>query len=155
MKVNTLWIVACCISYYSFSQQNTVTSGGDASGAGGSYSYSIGQVDYINNSGSNGNVHEGVQQPYEFFNEVGLDEEFLVVTNIYPNPSTDIIVVETDESRTDLEYMIYDANGKVLGSGEITSSKTEIDVSSFATGQYILKISNTQKIIESIKIIKH
>lgn len=155
MKVNTLWIVACCVSCYSFSQQNTVTSGGDASGAGGSYSYSIGQVDYINNSGSNGNVHEGVQQPYEFFNEVGLDEEFLVVTNIYPNPSTDIIVVETDESRTDLEYMIYDANGKVLGSGEITSSKTEIDVSSFATGQYILKISNTQKIIESIKIIKH
>lgn len=155
MKVNTLWIVACCVSCYSFSQQNTVTSGGDASGAGGSYSYSIGQVDYINNSGSNGNVHEGVQQPYEFFNEVGLDEEYLVVTNIYPNPSTDIIVVETDESRTDLEYMIYDANGKVLGSGEITSSKTEIDVSSFATGQYILKISNTQKIIESIKIIKH
>ena len=39
--------------------------GGDATGSGGSVSYSVGQVVYTTNKGTNGSVVEGVQQPYE------------------------------------------------------------------------------------------
>jgi hypothetical protein len=39
--------------------------GGNASGSGGSVSYSVGQVAYQTHTGTNGSVVEGVQQPYE------------------------------------------------------------------------------------------
>jgi hypothetical protein len=40
--------------------------GGEATGSGGSVSYSVGQVVYTTNTGINGSVAQGVQQPYEF-----------------------------------------------------------------------------------------
>ena len=46
-------------------QQTTVAAGGDASGIGGTFSYSIGQVVYTYIYGSDVLVAQGVQQPYE------------------------------------------------------------------------------------------
>ena len=45
-------------------QQNTVASGGMATGSGGSVSYSIGQIDYITATGTGGTASQGVQQVY-------------------------------------------------------------------------------------------
>ena len=44
-------------------QQNTVSGGGDLSGAGGTMSISLGQLDYVYQSGINGSLNQGVQQP--------------------------------------------------------------------------------------------
>jgi gliding motility-associated-like protein len=46
-----------------YSQQNTIVSGGEATGSGGSLSYSIGQVVYSTYSGSTYTLIQGVQQP--------------------------------------------------------------------------------------------
>ncbi len=46
-------------------QESIVASGGDASGSGGSSSYSVGQVFYSNYTGSNGSEAQGVQQADE------------------------------------------------------------------------------------------
>ena len=46
-------------------QQGAVSAGGEATGAGGSVSYSIGQIDYITKSSSGHFILEGQQQPYE------------------------------------------------------------------------------------------
>ena len=45
-------------------QENTVASGGKATGSGGTVSYSVGQVVYTTNAGTNGSLSQGVQQPY-------------------------------------------------------------------------------------------
>ncbi|MCB0409870.1 MAG: hypothetical protein KDD29_06595, partial [Flavobacteriales bacterium] len=58
----TLQILICSIV---FAQENTVSSGGDALGVGGSASYSVGQVVYTTHTGVNGSIAQGVQQPYE------------------------------------------------------------------------------------------
>ena len=46
-------------------QQAIVPIGGDAIGASGQISYSIGQIAYTTYEGSTGSVSQGVQQPFE------------------------------------------------------------------------------------------
>jgi len=43
-----------CFSVVAIAQKNTIPTGGDANGTGGPASFSVGQIDYINNSGTNG-----------------------------------------------------------------------------------------------------
>lgn len=45
-------------------QNNTVAAGGNASGVGGSVSYTVGEIGTFNYSGTGGIVISGVQQPY-------------------------------------------------------------------------------------------
>ena len=46
-------------------QENTTAAGGEATGSGGTASYSVGQVVYTTVTGTNGSVAQGVQHPYE------------------------------------------------------------------------------------------
>lgn len=50
----------------SMAQQGNVAAGGDATGTGGSMSYSIGQVDYLMYSSEQGSLSLGLQQPCIF-----------------------------------------------------------------------------------------
>ena len=64
---NTLALSCLFFSFTTFviAQEAPTTSGGDATGSGGSVAFSIGQVVYVTNTGSTGTEAEGVQQPYE------------------------------------------------------------------------------------------
>lgn len=136
-------------------QSNTVSAGGTASGSGGSATYTIGQIDYSNASGSNGSINEGVQQPYEFFRDLGIAEGHQLELSVYPNPATDIIVLELGESQDDLTYLLYDTNGKLIERHPIKSTQTQIDLSELSAGEYHLRIEERSIEIENIKIIKH
>ena len=57
-------------------QESANVSGGEATGSGGTVSYTIGQVAYTNHTGTNGNINQGVQQPYEIY-LVGINIEIL------------------------------------------------------------------------------
>ena len=46
-------------------QECIPTTGGNASGSEGSVSYTIGQIVYITNVGTNSSLAQGVQQPFE------------------------------------------------------------------------------------------
>ena len=48
-------------------QESPTAAGGEATGSGGTASYSIGQVVYTTNTGTNGSVAQGVQQPFVIF----------------------------------------------------------------------------------------
>jgi len=50
--------------YVSNAQSNTVAAGGDASGVGGSASYTVGEIGTLTYTGNGGIVISGVQQPY-------------------------------------------------------------------------------------------
>ena len=54
-------------------QESVNSTGGNATGSGGTVSYTIGQVGYTTNTGSNGSVAQGVQQAYEILT-VGINE---------------------------------------------------------------------------------
>jgi len=59
----TLLLGLCC-QHHLFAQQGTVAAGGEATGTGGTMSYSIGQVDYLMYSSSHGSLSLGLQQSW-------------------------------------------------------------------------------------------
>ena len=139
-----------------FSQEAIPAAGGDASGLGGTLSFTVGQLVYTSNSASNGSVAEGVQQPYEISTTVGIE-----ITNIsldfiaYPNPtSSNIVLSIRDFNNEKLNYQLYDMNGKLLKSNKVNAINTTIDMSELPVSNYVLNINNDSSTIKSFKIIK-
>lgn len=139
-----------------FSQEAIPASGGDASGGGGTLSYTVGQLVYTNISGSNGSVAEGVQQPYEISTTVGIELSNISLDLIaYPNPTSGNIVLSIrDFNNEKLIYQLYDMNGKLLKSNKVIAINTSIDMSELPVSNYVLNINNDSSIIKSFKIIK-
>jgi hypothetical protein len=66
-----------------------------ASGSDWTASYSLGQVVYTKNTGTNGSSSQGVQQPYEISVITAIDEtkDILLEFLVYPNPATYFLIV--------------------------------------------------------------
>ncbi len=143
-------------SIVSFSQENTVSSGGEAIGAGGSVSFSVGQVDYINTTTASGNVNQGVQQPFELFiDNVGLEALQSAGLNVYPNPTTEYLILSLTDPSKEMHYQLHDMNGRIVTAGKISSEETRIDMRPMAAGGYMLSINKNFVALESVKITKH
>src|SRR5574344_478883 len=98
-------------------QESINTTGGNASGSGGTVSYSVGQVMYNTHTGTNGSVAEGVQQPYEISVVIGIEEakDINLLLSAFPNPTDDYLTLEI-QSIIQTQYFasLYDLNGKLL-----------------------------------------
>lgn len=143
------------LSISSFAQQNTTVSGGNASGTGGSVSYSVGQTDYIHTTGTGGGVNLGVQQVYEIENVSGINELSSLVTAVFPNPTNGILSLEIEHSDQEISYVLNDLAGRTLLSNRIQATYSTIDLSSFASGEYLLSISSKSTLFKTIKIVKN
>jgi hypothetical protein len=64
IRLMLLLLLGCNIQLLN-AQTGIAAGGGNATGSGGSVSYSIGQVFYMMNTGTTGSVLQGVQQPWE------------------------------------------------------------------------------------------
>ena len=142
------------LSSVGFSQQNTVSSGGDASGTGGSASYTVGQIDFQNSSGTNGSINEGVQQPYEFYT-IGIQENEIFEVLLFPNPTSDFVIISIEDLTENLNYQMFDTKGKLVRESIIDSKKTSVDFKNLAKGSYHLRSQKGITEIQSIKIIKN
>jgi hypothetical protein len=148
-----------CISFVSnsYAQESVVVSGGNASGTGGSSSYSIGQIVYTSLPGIKECILQGIQQPYEI-TTLGNDEftGINLVMTAYPNPTTDILnLVVVNDKLNDLSYNLFDINGKLISeNSKITSSETSVSMQKLNQGIYFLAINDHNKTIKTFKIIK-
>ena len=154
--IKTITLIAFFASFTLHAQQTIPTSGGDATGTGGSSSYSVGQIVYTTHTGSNGSISQGVQQSYEIFT---LSNAALSTVNLsaitYPNPTSDYVVLAiSDDSLTDLTYALYDIQGKPIAKATISSKDTQIDMHSLSAGTYLLNVNQNNQKLKSFKIIK-
>lgn len=138
-------------------QQTTATAGGDASGSGGSFSYSIGQVVYTYIYSSDVTVAQGVQQPYEISIILDFDTyEINLMIKTYPNPTKDYLVLNLNTvDFSNLFFELYDLNGRLIKRRNIASSTETIDMEYLPNTHYLLKINNKNKEIKTFKIIKN
>jgi len=66
--------------------------------------------------------------------------------NIYPNPVNNIITLEIPGLPDNINYEIYDANGRTLIKNKvINTNEIEVNIESFKPGLYFLKLSNGDK----------
>ncbi|HOX76054.1 MAG TPA: T9SS type A sorting domain-containing protein [Bacteroidales bacterium] len=138
-------------------QQAVVTTGGTATGAGGSATYTVGQVAYQTYTGSSGSVAQGVQQPWEISTVTAIEntEGISLAISVYPNPTSGSLKLTIkDFDYKDLRYRIYDMTGLLLQDKEIVSEETEIIMNDFTSAMYFLKIANSKQEVKVFKIIK-
>ncbi|MDD4385775.1 MAG: T9SS type A sorting domain-containing protein [Bacteroidales bacterium] len=139
-------------------QESINATGGDASGSGGSASYSVGQMVYTTNAGTNGSVAQGVQQPFEISVVVGIEETHGIQLSVsaYPNPTTGYLELKVEnEKLKDLSYQLYDMQGKLLQNEKITGNPTRIVMSNLVPATYFVKVIQDNKEVKTFKIIKN
>ncbi len=160
IKYTTAICLCCFLSesiFQTFAQSNTMTSGGNASGRNGAVNFSIGQIDYLNASGSGGSVTQGVQQPYEIFIVTSIPgtSGIQVSISVYPNPTKDILHLQIENyTINNLSYQLFNLNGQIILSDNINNTTTIIPTGNLAAAPYFLNIIDSTKEIKTFKIIK-
>jgi len=138
-------------------QKAVISAGANASGSGGSISYSVGQIVYTTASGSTGTSNQGVQQPYEFFT-VGVDENpgINLQLTVYPNPTPSQVTLNSGSlDPANMTFYLYDSRGALLNKQMIKQRLTEIPMENLITGIYVLKVLDGQSLLRTFKIIKN
>lgn len=151
-----LFLVSLFISSLGYSQRDVVSSGGDASGSGGTASFSVGQVAYRSASGTSGNVNDGVQQPFEIFTLSIPEMEGSFAAALFPNPATVAVILSIDRAQenADLHYELVDLAGKHIRNGKITENETSINVEGLPEACYFLNVTEANKRVKSFKLLK-
>jgi hypothetical protein len=138
-------------------QVSANSSGGDATGSGGTVAYSLGQVVYTTNTGGSGSVAQGVQHAYEIFT-VGIKEsELNILLTAFPNPTTgNLTLLISDYKNEKWMYLLYDMGGKLLGSEQVSTQQTQINTAGLPSSTYFINVVNQEnKKVQSFKIIKN
>ena len=139
------------------SAQQVVSSNGDSkSAAGVEVSWTLGEaVIETLISGSN-TLTQGFHQTkitITALSEIlfpGLD------IKVFPNPTPEIITIQFSEYMEGSRYWLYDLRGKLLENKLISSADMEINMKNYASGQYILKLTNkSRQSIQTFQIIKY
>ena len=75
---------------------------------------------------------------------------------IYPNPASDFLTIEIPKNiLEEYNYTIINQTGKKVAQGKINSNLSQIDVSAYSAGKYILTLQNSKSIITGHFILRH
>ena len=86
----------------------------------------------------------------EFDYTVGINS-YAISANIFPNPTTGNVTVESNAIGADLT--VFDMFGKLMMTSKVAAERTELNFSSFAPGVYMVRIANSNA-ITTIKVVK-
>jgi hypothetical protein len=70
---------------------------------------------------------------------VGLDELGNYFMNLYPNPTNNLLKIETSLIENSA-YSVYSIDGKLITKGFIFNGKSEIETINFAPGKYFIHL---------------
>jgi hypothetical protein len=152
---NITTILFLLLLNFAFAQKSVVATGGNATGTGGTASFSVGQISYKSPTGNT--VSDGVQQPFEIQTLGTSDFEAIQLEMIvYPNPTDGALVLKiADNNLQDLAYQLFDFSGKNLLLQNIHQTETAVSLKTFNKGIYFLAVLMQNKPIKNFKIIKN
>jgi uncharacterized delta-60 repeat protein len=82
---------------------------------------------------------------------LGIEEENTGNFSVLPNPSKDIFTISHSSLRSSPKpYAVFDLKGTLLIQGEFQKQHTEVDLSPFESGIYLLKVENS-----TFKLVKN
>lgn len=143
-------------------QSAVATSGGEATGVGGTASYSVGQICYNMTVGDNGNkVTAGVQQPYEIYERLGIDTNINLNLLLFPNPTSNYLTLSIDNAYFQTlkgEYLkleLLDINGRLIKSKIIRKNIVTLNLESLDQATYFLNILRGSQPIKGFKVVKN
>jgi hypothetical protein len=156
VRVSVLFLFVIWLSELQ-AQQAVLNANNDVTGSAGTVSYSVGQVAYICNTGTNGFIIEGVQQPFEIQFHEGIEDPdgMSLECILYPNPASSYINLKIErQDIKNLSYQLYNMNGFLLQTEKIESHEVSIRMEDFAAATYSLTVSENNRALRSFIIIK-
>lgn len=154
MKKKTL-LVGLFVSSISLSAQEVISTQGDSYDNGtNTIDFTIGEPVIETVSDGTNDATQGFHQTnLTITNIEDLDVNFSV--NIYPNPTSDVINL-TIEKYEKIIFQIYDMGGKLVEEATLTSTTTNVNVSDYSKGTYMLTLTQAdQKKVKTYKIVKN
>ena len=144
------------VNSFAYGQKNVVATGGEASGSGGTSSFTVGQIDYTYLTGTSGSMNLGVQQPFEIFTNELAENAFNISVDLFPNPAVDVVVmtIANQNSYGAMNYNLTDEQGKLVRSEKITSEQVTISVSELPNAIYYLNVIIGDQLAKSFKLVK-
>lgn len=73
----------------------------------------------------------------------------------FPNPFSDKLTVNNQSANESVLLNIFDISGKLVYSGQLNNKINEIDLSSFVSGVYIMKVTSNDNASKVLKLIKN
>ena len=152
-----LWFLTCPPG--AAGQDAVPAAGGDASGSGGSVSFSFGQLIYNTYVGSSGSVVEGMQQPFEISLITGMEGIQIsgLSLSLYPNPANDLLTAELKHARGAGQLItleVFDAYGKRMHVFTLVEGLTTLTISDLTPGLYFIRAFDGIQSIQTYKLIK-
>lgn len=157
-KLNQLITFSFLLLTSVFTSQETFSSSGfNSNGSSGIITYTVGQVAIDFNTGNNGSLIQGVQQPYEIFSTLGNDIFYINLNLIaYPNPTTDQLVLSIENfNGKKFYYQLFNMKGKSLLYDKCVDNKTYINFNRFPSNTFLLSIVENKTVIKTFRIIKN
>jgi hypothetical protein len=152
-------VICCCCGFFTplHGQETIPVTGGNASGSGGSVSYTVGQILCNTISGTNGSVAQGIQQPYEISVVTAVEgtEEVILEYSVYPNPTKGLVkLIIKPFDYDNWRFRLYDLNSILLQDKKIENAETEISLENLTASMYFLKVLNNNLEVKVFKIVK-
>lgn len=139
-------------------QETIPAAGGNASGSGGSMSFTAGQAGYITHTSTTGSVAQGVQQALvvTVVNAVDNTEDIALELSAYPNPVTDLLILKTGDTVTSaFAYQLFDLSGRLRQHDRVKENTAIINMGSLPPATYLLKVIRNNATVKTFQIIKN
>ena len=159
LNIKAVYIFVLLFSVFNTTQAQSVIlpSGDNASGSGGTASYSVGQMVQNTIVGSNGfSAIQGIQFYIASSTLAITDFETNLNISTYPNPTSSFLNIKIQGIQENtLSYKLFNILGKLLISGNIKNNAAKINVEQLPSATYLLRVSNSNNITKTYKIIKN
>ena len=142
-----LLLILLCLPMIGFGQVTTpsvISSSGDSYNNGGvMMDYTLGEIVVETFSNSANILTQGFHQgDLKVSTSI---ENIAIKTKIYPNPTTNFLIIELEEN-VNAELLVYDINGKIVIKDKLNEEqKKQLDFSFLNQGNYLLHINIADK----------
>lgn len=137
-------------AYPSNSSDTTVELGDDD--ATSQYALEAGTAYVVWGFPYNGNKELGVAKRIEFTTQqVGLKDIDFTAVNVYPNPTTDVVMVNSKNAIENIE--IVNTLGQVVYSNNTNQNNVTINVANLEKGNYFVKVKTIDNVTTTSKVV--
>lgn len=147
-------IIITCSAVYG--QSTVMAANGEASGNGGTASFTLGEVFNQSQSSASGSLRQGVLQTYQISELTGIANPSIGLSlSAFPNPATDFLRLNIRELVADgLSFRLTTSLGITLQQQDLAQAETLINLTDYASGMYVLSVLNDKnQVLKAFKII--
>jgi len=145
-----LWAVWQCAS----AQSGVVATGANATGSGGSVSFSVGEIDYQNYVTVHGALYGGVQHPFEMTTGISATPLLAGDVMLCPNPAGEYTLLRLSDKVSATNYRLLNLCGQTIRREPVTGLLTVILLGEMPSGCYMLELYESAKVVKSLLFMK-